>query len=132
MEIEYTYGNGYSCACCRTETNGTLEVESKEGAIAECIKLNTAFKGDFDITRIRIDDEDELIDTINEAMSKQVIEDDLNKKIEDTNKEIKEIQTWFDTLESIKEGKKIYLKNLLKDLQEFLKEKSNLKNHIKR
>jgi hypothetical protein len=133
MEINYEYGNGYKCSCCREVNKGSVIINNIEEAIQECVELNGSFDDDFYITEIYLyddehytdeyseEDEEKLIGKIYEAIKDNNIKEKYKESILELESNITEIENWFDTLESQTIEKGRQLKLLQKKLKEIKK-----------
>jgi hypothetical protein len=133
MEINYEYGNGYKCSCCREVNEGSVIINNIEEAIQECIELNGSFDDDFYITEIYLyddehytdeyneEDEEKLIGKIYEAIKDNIIKEDHKDIILELESKITEIENWFETLETQSKEKGRELKLLQIKLKEIKK-----------
>lgn len=104
----FTIGNGYSCGCCRHESQVDIDFDStpegEQFLIKECVDYAESNDWDFSTERV-IDydgDADALLDKIHDAVEQAKVDKDKNAKIQQYKQYIAEIDKWFDTLEQEK------------------------------
>lgn len=121
--IIYSTGNGYNCHCCRRTVTEYLDFEDVEDAIQQCIYVAKGADWDFSIDAIKGWDNDErdnydleklIMEKINAAEKMH----DNQKEIDSLNRQIREIDGWFNSLEDEKVRKADVRKTLYAKLAE--------------
>lgn len=102
----YTTGNGYHCGCCRQSSQDYTHFDDDdiESLIKESIELSQRADGDFYINTIEgySGDSDELEKSIMEAIDADEKQRERKKKVNELQRNIAEIDTWFANLEITK------------------------------
>ncbi len=125
--IDYEYGNGYYCSCCRQVFYNSVQVNSKEDAFEESKKIHDATKGDYKITGITGTGSEGLLEEIENYVKSSVTTRQIDTDIETTKKLLDEVEEWFTNLEENRKNnnrKLIFYRNQLKRLEEMKNDKT--------
>ena len=105
----YITGNGYHCGCCRqtSQEYTYFDEDGIDSLIKECIEISRSAEDDFYINTFEgySGDSDELEKRIMDAISVAEKQREHKKKVDTLQRSIKEIDTWFSTLEQTKAAK---------------------------
>jgi hypothetical protein len=120
----YTTGNGYNCGCCRRTDRDYMHFDEDEQSIAylirDCIEISKRAEGDFSIDTIEgySGDSDELEARIKTAIDQAEKEEERQKSIGITKRQLREIDDWFSTLDKQKADNEARKAKLLAHLRE--------------
>lgn len=105
----YTTGNGYRCGCCRRTSQDYTHFDEADidSLIEECISISSDSDDDFSINTFEgySGDADELETRIMAAISDAEKYREHKRAIEVLQRNIKEIDSWFNTLDQTKASK---------------------------
>lgn len=103
----YTTGNGYSCSCCRRTSQDYTHFDEADidSLIEECIEISRCNDDDFYINTFEgfSGDADELESRIMAAISNAEKYREHKRKVEELQRSIREIDSWFENLEVTKD-----------------------------
>jgi len=121
--IIYSTGNGYNCHCCRRTTTEYLDFVDVEDAIHQCIEIAKYADWDFSIDAIKGWDNDEQDEwALEKLIEGKIAEAEKvhknQKEIDSLNRQIREIDGWFNSLEDEKVRKADVRKKLSTKLAE--------------